>query len=150
MGTLSMDLSYFMFHGSRFVCGGSRIGTFRISICVYLRSETVKAEGGYIVATGRIQTKTAIANRIGALRLFCILKTWTRLDLRLKICSMCCIAKARLLKTSHKCCEKAMPTANVMEALNPVTSRSDMVVTWDCRIDLLSVMVPSSHLKKNR
>jgi hypothetical protein len=48
------------------------------------------------------------------------------------------------------CCEKAMPTASVVEALNPVTIRSDMAVTWDCRIDLPSVLVPSNHLKNNK
>jgi hypothetical protein len=148
---LSIDLmSGVAFQGSKSVCGGSRIETFRISVCVYLRSETVKAEGGYTVATGRTQTKIAIANRIGASRLFCIFKKCTRLDLRPNSCSMCCAAKARLLKTSHMCCEKAMPTANVMEALNPVTIKSDMVVTWDCRIDLPSVLVPSNHLKRYR
>jgi hypothetical protein len=85
----SMDLmSDVTFHGSNSVCGGSRIETFLISICVYLRSETVRAEGGYIVATGRTQTKTAIANRIGVSKLFCMFRTWTMLDLRLKSCSM--------------------------------------------------------------
>jgi hypothetical protein len=138
------------FHGSNFVCGGSRMGTFRISVCMYLRNETVRAEGGYTVATGRTQTNTAIANRIGAPGLFCIFETWIRLDLRLNSCSMCRIANVRRRKMSHICCEKAIPTASVMEALNPVTIRSDMAVTWDCRIDLPSVLVPSNHSKNKR
>jgi hypothetical protein len=108
--------------------GGSSIGTFRISVCVYPRAETVRAEGGYTVATGRTQTKAAIANRIGAPGLFRIFRKSKRLDLILNSCSMCRIANVCVRKTCHMCCEKAMPTASVMEALNPVTIRSDMVV----------------------
>jgi hypothetical protein len=134
MGMLSMDLLYFMLPGSKSVCGGSRIETFRISVCVYLRAETVRAEGGYTVAPG----------------LFCIFKTSMRLDLRLNSCSISRIANVRLRKTSHMCCEKATPTASVRQALNPVTIRSDMAVTWDCRINRSSVLVPSRHLKKTR
>jgi hypothetical protein len=146
-----MDLvSHVSFVGSSSVSRGSRIETFRISLCVYLKAETVRAEGGYTVATGRTQTNTAIANRIGAPGLFCIFRISRKLDLRPNSCSICRIANVRLRKTCHMCCEKAMPTASVMEVLNPVTIRSDMAVTWDCRIHLLPVLVPSNHLKKNR
>jgi hypothetical protein len=143
-------ISHVFFHRSNSVSGGSRTGTFRISVCVYLRAETVRAEGGYTVATGRTQTKTAIANRIGAPGLFCIFIISKKLDLSPKSCSICRMANVLLRKTCHMCCEKAMPTASVIEVLNPVTIRSDMVVIWDCRSGRCSVLVPSNHLKKNR
>jgi hypothetical protein len=149
----SMDLMspvILMFQGSNVVCGGSRIDTLRFSVRVYRWEETVRAEGGYTVATGKIQTNTAIANKTGAPGLSRTFKTSKILDRRLKSCSMCRIASVRLRKTSHMCCEKAAPTASVMEALNPVTSRSDIVVTCDCWIDRSSVLVPSSQLKKMR